>query len=132
MARTASTQPTELELTILKILWDQSPLRVREVRQRLADAGRQLAHTSVITTLNVMVDKGQLKRKKVGNAFLFSPRIVRESTSQKILWDLVDRVFDGSAAAVMASLFDHQDLDAEEIKELRRLLNKKLKEKGDV
>ena len=129
MARKSSDQPTELELRILRILWDESPLPVREVRQRLADSGRDLAHTTVITTLNVMVDKGQLKRKKDGKAFLFSPKIAREKTSREMLGRLVDRVFDGSASAVMASLFDHNDPDTEELVELRRLLNKKLKEK---
>ncbi|MDB4614759.1 BlaI/MecI/CopY family transcriptional regulator [bacterium] len=129
MARKSSDQPTELELRILRILWDDSPLPVREVRQRLADSGRDLAHTTVITTLNVMVDKGQLKRKKDGKAFLFSPKIAREKTSREMLGRLVDRVFDGSASAVMASLFDHNDPDTEELVELRRLLNKKLKEK---
>ena len=129
MARTASTQPTELELLILKVLWDESPLPVREVRQRLADDGRELAHTTVITTLNVMVEKGQLSRRRDRNAFLFSPKIAREATSQKMLADLVDRVFDGSAAAVMASLFKRKDLHANEIRELRRILNDKIKEK---
>ncbi len=129
MARAASTQPTDLELLILKILWGESPLPVREVRQRLAETGRELAHTTVITTLNVMVEKGQLTRKRDQNAFLFSPKIAKEATSQKMLGDLVDRLFDGSAAAVMASLFQRKGLKPDEIRELRRLLNDKIKEK---
>ena len=53
MARPVSDHPTDLELEILKILWDDSPLLVREVRSRLDEqSGRPLAHSSVITILN--------------------------------------------------------------------------------
>jgi len=57
MTRPKSAHPTELELPILKILWQRLPQPVREIRQSLADGGRDLAHTSVITTLGVMVQK---------------------------------------------------------------------------
>ena len=58
MPRAESEHPTELELDILKVLWSESPLPVREVRERLAEAGRPLAHSSVITMLNIMHRKG--------------------------------------------------------------------------
>jgi len=77
----------------------------------------------------VMVRKRQVKRRKDGKAWLFSPRIARDSTSNRLLSDVVDRVFDGSAAAVLLNLIDHKDIDDDELRELRRLLNAKLKEK---
>ena len=128
MARPKSEYPTELELQILKILWDRSPLPVRDVREALAAAGRDIAHTSVITTLNTMVTKRYLRRKKEGKAFLFSPLADRDEVTQRMLGDVVDRVFDGSAAAVMLSLLDRADLDASELKELRRAIERKMKE----
>ena len=128
MAERTNQHPTELELMILKILWEESPLPVREVRQRLADQGRDLAHTSVITTLNTMCEKKQLSRRKDGKAFLFSPKIRQDRVSHSMLGDIVDRVFDGSASALMLSLFDRSDIDAEEVKELRRLLDQKARE----
>lgn len=132
MVRGTLGQPTELELRILKVLWDdETPRPVREIRKRLAEQGRDLAHTSVITTLNTMFDKKFLARKKQANAFLFSPKVTREEVSQRMLGDVVDRVFDGSAAAVMLSLFDCSNVDAEEVKELRRLFNRKLKEQQE-
>ena len=128
MARPKSEHPTELELEILKILWQRSPLTVRDVRDALADAGRDLAHTSVITTLNVMTRKKYLRRSMEGNACLFEPRMSRENTSQKMLGDVVRRVFDGSAKAVMLSLFDCAELNSTDLKELRRLIDQKAKE----
>jgi BlaI family penicillinase repressor len=130
MARPASGHPTELELQILKILWHRSPLPVREVREGLANQGRAIAHTSVITTLNTMVGKRYLKRTKAGKAFLFVPRVSREQVSEGMLGDVVERVFDGSPSAVMVSLFHCAEIDEEELKELRRLINRKMKEQA--
>jgi len=128
MARPASRYPTELELQILKLLWPSSPLLARDVQQLLAESGRDLAKTSVITTLNTMVDKKYLRRKKRGNSFLFSPRISEEEVSERVLGDVVDRVFDGSTAAVLATLFDVTSVNDDDLKDLRRIINRKLKE----
>ena len=128
MARPAAEHPTEMELRILKILWQESPLHVRDVRQQLADSGRDIAHTSVITTLNTMVRKGYLKRIKDGKAFRFAPKVVQEAVKRNMLGDMVNRVFDGSATAAMLSLFDSATVDTGELKELRRLINQKIKD----
>ncbi|TWU06315.1 BlaI/MecI/CopY family transcriptional regulator [Stieleria varia] len=130
MARPNSEHPTELELQILKVLWDEEPMTVRAVRDALAAGGRDLAHTTVITMLSTMVDKGQIEKLEPiqGKAFRFSPLHQREDVSRGMLGDIVDRVFDGSAEAVMLSLFDVADLDEVELANLRKLLNKKMKE----
>ncbi len=122
MARSPSDYPTELELQILKVLWESSPQTARQIRDALAERGRDLAHTSVITTLQKMVDKQQLDQLDPveGKAFRFSPLISDQQVSRGMLGDLVERVFDGSAEAVMLSLFDVSELDEEALKRLRR------------
>jgi predicted transcriptional regulator len=129
MARPASQHPTELELQILDILWQESPLPVREIRQRLAQQGRDIAHTSVITTLNTMHKKRHLARRKQKGAFLFVPRQSRQDVSRRMLGQLLDRVFGGSPAAVMLSLFDAAQIEDGELKELRKILSQKAREK---
>lgn len=131
MPRSALRHPTELELQLLKILWDEAPLTARQIRDALARRGRDLAHTSVITTLQKMVDKRQLEQLDPveGKAFRFGPCVTEEQISQDMLGDLVNRVFDGSAEAVMLSLFNVSDLDEDSLKRLRRALNQKAKEK---
>lgn len=129
MARPESEFPTELELEILKVLWNEAPLPVRDVRARLeTEANRPLAHSSVITMLNIMHRKGFLTRKKEGNAFLFSPKVKKESLTGRMLGDLVSRVFGGSPTAMMLNLLETSDLDTDELAELRRLINRKSKE----
>ena len=131
MATKTPLQPTELELQILKLLWAQSPRTARQIRDALAANGRDLAHTSVITTLQKMVGKRQLKQldPKEGKAFRFSPRVSEQAVSSGMLGDLVQRVFDGSAEAVMLRLFEESDLRDADLKRLRKLFDEKLREK---
>ena len=128
MARPASKYPTELELQILKVLWvHESPLLARDVQAALASDGRELAKTSIITTLNTMVAKQYLSRTKQGNMYLFSHQISESEVGDRVMGDVVDRVFDGSTSAVLLKLCDVKDLDAVELKELRRIIDRKLK-----
>jgi len=130
MARSPSEHPTQLELQILKILWEESPRTARQIRERLETNGRKLAHTSVITTLQKMVNKRQLKQLEPveGKALRFSPRMKEADVSKRMLCDLVNRVFDGSAEEVLLSLFDVSDLDENAVKRMRRALNEKMRE----
>ena len=124
--------PSELELLILKVLWDQSPLTASQIREALESRGRSLAHTSVITVLQRMVAKKQLQQLDPveGKAFRFEPLITDQQVTRGMLGEFVDRVFDGSAEAVMLSLFDASELDEDAIKRLRKAFNQKLKEKS--
>jgi predicted transcriptional regulator len=133
MTRPESEHPTELELEILKVLWDESPLLVREVRRRLEEqAGRVLAHSSVITMLNIMHRKGYLKRKKDGKSFLFSPKVQKDRITRNVMGELVTKLFDGSSSAMVLNLLETSDLDSDELKEIRRIIALKAKEtKGE-
>lgn len=128
-------QPTELELLILKVLWKASdedmPMAVRDIRIGLAGMGRELAHTSVITTLNIMVGKSSLCRTKHKNSFLFAPLIAEGDVQSKVIGDVLDRVFDGSAKNLLLTLLDHSDIDADDLAEIRKLINRKSKKERE-
>jgi BlaI family transcriptional regulator, penicillinase repressor len=129
MARPRSRHPTELEHELLRVLWQESPLRVSEIRARLgAEASRHLAHSSVITMLNIMVRKGYLSRRKEGKAFLFSAKVEERAVHGRMVRDLVGRIFGGSPAAMVSQLMETSDVDAEELSEIRRLIVRKSKE----
>ncbi len=129
MARSASRHPTELELEILKILWRDGPSNVRHVRDALV-AFRDLAYTSVMTMMTIMAKKGYLKRRKGEGGYVYRAAISAESTTRGMLRDLVDRAFDGSAAALMVNLLETRDLDAGELRQLRELINRKAGEQS--
>ena len=132
MARPRSEYPTELELQILKVLWNEAAMSVQQVREALAKTpfSRQLTHSSVITVLNIMVRKRYLKRTKRSRAFYFQPVLTEQQVNRGMLGDLVDRVFDGSAKSVMLELLETSDLDPDELREIRRIINRRAKEQS--
>jgi BlaI family transcriptional regulator, penicillinase repressor len=127
MARSPSQHPTELELEILKVLWRIGPATVRTVREELA-AVRELAYTSVMTMMTIMTKKGYLSRRKKGPGYLYRATISEETTKHAMLFDLVDRAFEGSAAALMVNLLEKEKVKPGELDELRRLIDEKAKE----
>lgn len=129
MPRVRSAHPTELELEILKVLWREGPCGVRRTREALAaSAGRKLAHTSVITVMNIMTEKGYLKRTRGQAGFVYAARAARGTTLGRMLRDLVDRAFGGSGAAAMVNLIEDGNVSEAELKELRELIDRKSKE----
>lgn len=126
MARPPSKTPTELELDILKVLWERGPLPVRDVQAAL-EPGRPLAYTSVMTMMTIMVDKGYLTRRKQQGRFVYRARIRQADTRRSMLRDVVQRAFDGSTAAAALHLVNSGDLTPEQIAELRTILDDKQK-----
>jgi BlaI family penicillinase repressor len=122
MARPTSKHPTELELEILKILWRVGPLPVSHVRDALVGF-RDLAITSVTTIMNIMVTKGYLRKAKTDGSYVYTTRVSEAATTRRMLKDVVERVFDGSTAAVMAGLLETGELDEDEIAKIRALLD---------
>jgi len=124
VARSASKHPTELELEILKVVWQAEPVTVRQVRDTLASV-RDLAYTTVMTVMSIMADKGYLKRKKEGRSYVYEAVYREQKASRTILQDVIDRVFGGSSAAVMQHLLETSEIDDEELKQIRSLINRK-------
>ena len=127
MSRSPSRHPTELELEILKVLWRDGPLSVRQVRDALAPT-RDLAYTSVMTVLGILAGKGYVTRTMRDGRHVYRPKVAERAVSRRMLGDLVDRVFDGSAAAVLVNLIETSDLDPEEIRRIREIIDRKVKE----
>jgi predicted transcriptional regulator len=85
-----------LEFSVMEILWDLGESSVRDVRERLK---RPLAYTTVMTTLERLYKKLLLGRRRVGRAFLYSPRLSRQEWEQGRAGDLVMAFVDGSGSS---------------------------------
>jgi predicted transcriptional regulator len=124
MARPRHEQPTPAELELLKILWQRdSPSSVRDVLEevnRVADPPR--AYTTVMSLLNVMTDKGLLRRSPRGRAFLYEPVAPRAQTLGALLDETLRRVFDGSASLLVAHLLDQSSPTRDELDAIRSLI----------
>lgn len=122
MPRPKNPHPTPAELEILKVLWERGPLTVREVLDVLNQSGPRRAYTTVMSLLNVMADKGLLEREPDGRAFRYKPRAARQRTLASLLGDIYRRAFEGSAATLVAHLLEQAQPSAEELREIRKVL----------
>ncbi len=121
MPRPKHEHPTPGELEVLLILWQQSPLSVREVMEIL-NRSRPRAYTSVMSLLGVMTEKGLLTRKAQGRAFVYAPRAGRQKTMRRLLSDLLSRAFEDSASLLVAHLLEETNPTVEELSEIRRAI----------
>jgi len=113
-------QPTPRELEILKVLWELGPSGVREVYRRLAEAqDEDLAYNTVQTLLRIMEDKGLVKHHVEGRAFIYSPIFSREQSVS----GFVERVFDGAASELVATLLNAERLPSKELERIQDLIN---------
>jgi len=128
MPRSPSRHPTELELEILKVLWRTGAATVRQVRDEVASV-RDLAYTSVMTVMTIMATKGYVRRTKEGRSFVYEAIYHDTRATRSMLQDVVDRVFGGSTTAVMQHLLETSDLDDDELKQIRLLINRKTRER---
>ncbi len=98
--------------------------------EALNQDGRERAYTSVMSLMNVLTDKGLLKRTPVGRAFEYAAKVEREQTLGQMLNDLLGRAFEGSASALVAQLLDQANPTKDELDEIRKTIADYRKQQG--
>ena len=121
MPRKQSETLTEAELRVMNVLWSKGPATVQQVQDWLS-ADHDLAYNSVLTTIRILEKKGYLKHTKDGRAHIYRPVIAREDASRSEVRHLVGRFFGNSHHSLLMNLLQEQELDAEEVKQLRQIL----------
>jgi len=106
------------------VVWRDGSCSARHVQEALAKT-RVLAMTSVITVMNIMVEKKYLQRVRGRGSYLYRASKTKESTAGNMVKDLVQRLFGGSTAAMVLNLLKTSDVDREELEELREILERK-------
>lgn len=121
MARTPSTHPTDAEMEVLKVLWDRGPVGLGQVHAAIQER-RQVALTTIATTLKTMLTKGLVARGDGPRGYVWSAAASRGSTATGLLGKVVQHVFDGSARRLVAHLIQEGTLDDRDRDEIRALL----------
>jgi len=128
MARRKTRTLTEVELEIMQVLWQHGELSVPGLQQALEDQGKPLALPSIRTMLSILSDKGYVVRRGGGRGHLYRPAVPREDAQERILKDIVERAFRGSASQLVAALIDTDMLSERELSAVKRLIGKREKE----
>jgi len=114
-------KPTEAELAILRVLWARGPSTVREVAEQM---GREGAYTTVLKLLQIMTDKGLVGRDERARTHIYHASSSESQTQKQLVTDLLDRVFDGSAAKLVLQALSAGKATPAELAEIRKLLDK--------
>jgi len=119
MPRKATGRPTDAELAILSVLWELGPRTVREVHNRLGD---DVGYTTVLKLMQIMAEKGLVRRDESQRAHVYSAAKPSEETQGSLVGDLITRAFDGSAGKLVMQALSSRKATPDELAEIRRML----------
>jgi BlaI family transcriptional regulator, penicillinase repressor len=122
MRELGSSQPTAVELEILRILWDLGPCTVRQVHQRLSE-DKETNYSTTVKMLAVMLGKGLVKRDDSVRPLVYRAAMSRDRAAKSFLSDLIDKVYNGSAMSLVLQALSSGKASKEEIDEARKLLD---------
>lgn len=121
---------TESELTILKILWDHEPCSVRKVTEHLSELrGEEVKYTTALKLLQIMHEKGLVKRDESERTHLYSAKHDPEKIQRNVLKDLAQRIFGGATSDLALQALSAKEVEREELERLRDYIDKQLEEK---
>ena len=121
MARAPSSQPTDGEMEILKVLWAIGPAELGRIRAMVRQ-NRPVATTTIATMLKVMLGKKLVKRSNGERGYRWSARVSQARTATELVRKVLDHVFEGSAHRLVAHLLEEKALGSVERDEIRKLL----------
>lgn len=114
--------PAETEA--LRLVWEFEKATVQQVYDALP-ANRKVTYVTVATLLRRLEEKGYLKHRTQGKAFLYMPAVKKEEVITRTIGDLVQRLFGGNPVPLMQHLALHSEISDEDIEKLRELAKKK-------
>ncbi len=120
--------PTDLELEILKTIWERGEATVREVFNDL-QTRRKIAYTTVLTMMGILERKGHLTKRAGERAYIFTPAVSRDQVVNSMVDEFVVRVFNGSAHPLLVHLARDRNIPAQELEEIEKLLQARRKKK---
>jgi BlaI family penicillinase repressor len=125
-----ASQPPKLgdvQLELMKIVWAKGKATVREVTDAIS-ATRTMAYTTVLTMLRDLEAKGLLTHEVDGRTYVYKPAVQRNRIVSGIVGDITRKLFDGSAAALLAHVLDAEAIEPDELERMKRMIAEKERE----
>ena len=120
--------PSDRELDLLKVMWQLGEAKVRDIHEAICPNG-ECAFTTVQTLLRIMLKKGFVKKRSEGRTDFYTPVYTLENATSRF----VEKLFDGSVDRFVLSMLSAEDVSADEMRDLEKMIAKarKAKEKQD-
>jgi predicted transcriptional regulator len=122
MTKSPPPRPTDAELAILRVLWERGPSTVRQVHELLTRE-RPTAYTTALKMLQIMTEKGLVRRDETDRTHVYHAKLTEEQTQRQLVRDLLDRAFGGSAPKLVMQALAARRASAEELSEIRKLID---------
>ncbi len=116
-----SVHLTDLQLAIVRLLWDRGECTVVDVQEGLLPT-RSLAQTTVATLLSRLEKRGVVSHRVAGRQFLYQAEVSEPMVRQSMVGELTDMLFAGRPSALVSHLIAERDIDASELDEMKRLI----------
>lgn len=117
----------DLQLRIMKVLWERREATVAEVLDTLDDTDKTLAYTTIATMLRKMEVRGLVSHRIDGRSFIYAPKIAAEDVSRSMADHLVDRLFEGNLLDAVSHLLTTREVSRDELKQLEKLIAERKK-----
>ncbi|MGN6539369.1 MAG: BlaI/MecI/CopY family transcriptional regulator [Ginsengibacter sp.] len=122
MANLKLNKPTESEMEILQILWEEGPSTVREVHDILSGT-KESGYTTTLKLMQIMHDKGMLSRNDEAKTHIYSALIKKESVQKQVVGNMIKGLFKGSSAKLVMHALGNHRASSEEISEIKKYLD---------
>jgi len=119
---TPTPRPTDAELEILTVLWSRGPSTVRQVHETIGRR-RTAQYSTVLKFMQIMAEKGLVRRNEDQRAHIYEAAQPREWTQQRLAGDLLQRAFSGSASKLLLGALSSRRASKQELAELRKILD---------
>jgi predicted transcriptional regulator len=124
VARNKSSHLTDAELRLMEVLWKKGTATVSDVVEALG-AETPLAYSTVLTTLRILENKGYVRHKKDGRAFVYRPVVRRDKAQASALKHLLSRFFEDSPELLMLNLLERKQITPDQLQRLRDRIEEK-------
>jgi predicted transcriptional regulator len=117
----------DLQLRIMKVLWERGEATVGQVLDTLDDTDTSLAYTTIATMLRKMETRGLVTHRAEGRSFIYRAKVAAEDVSRSMANHLVDRLFEGSLLEAVHHLLSTREVSRDELRELEKLIAERKK-----
>ena len=118
----------ELQRAVIEVVWERGEASVHQVREKLSRK-RKLAYTTVLTAMQKLEKAGWLRHRSEGKVYIYAPTRTREEAGARSVLKFLDRIFDGDALLMFQHLMRQSKLSDKELRELRKIIDEKRKER---
>lgn len=123
LSKNKNHSPTESELEILQILWQDGPSSVRQVNEKLNEK-REVGYTTTLKIMQIMTEKNLVNRNTESRTHIYHSAVKEHETQSSLLESFIQKTYRGSAMKLVLQALGKEDATTQELEELKEIIDK--------